>query len=87
MSKASFLERRQTPKESSSVTIFITALAIILALLFGSLLFLPFGVDPFKAYSTMVELSFGTLRGIGYTLIKATPLIFVGLGTIFAWRS
>src|SRR5450756_3032261 len=31
--------------------------------------------------------SFGSLRGIGNTLIVATPLIFIGLGTTLAWRS
>jgi simple sugar transport system permease protein len=27
------------------------------------------------------------LNGIGFTLVRATPLIFIGLGTIFAWTS
>ena len=87
MSKLTFLERRQAPSEARSVTVLTTALAIILALLVGSFLFFPFGVSPIEAYSSMVKLSFGNLQGFGFTLVKATPLIFIGLGTIFAWRS
>ena len=30
--------------------------------------------------------AFFTLRGLGYTLVTATPMILVGLGTIVAWR-
>ncbi|MFN8458421.1 MAG: hypothetical protein U0401_27835 [Anaerolineae bacterium] len=48
---------------------------------------MPFGADPIAAYSTMLRDSFGSWRGFGFTLVNATPLIFVGLGTIFAWRS
>ena len=35
----------------------------------------------------MAREGFGNLKGIGFTLVGATPLIFIGLGTIFAWRS
>lgn len=87
MDKLPLLERRQAPSESRSVTVIATALSIGLALLLGSLLFIPFGVNPIEAYASMVQLSFGTAPGIGFTLVKAGPLIFVGLGTIFAWRS
>ncbi len=87
MDKIPFLKKRQRPNESGSVTILVTVFSIVLALLLGSLLFIPFGVNPLEAYINMAELSFGSINGIGFTLVKAVPLIFIGLGTIFAWRS
>lgn len=87
MPKLPFLERRLTPAESPLVAAAAMVAAILLALVIGGFLFLPFGADPVAAYLAMLQQSFGSLRGIGFTLIKATPLIFVGLGTIFAWRA
>ena len=87
MAKEHFLERRIAPNESPLFVTTVTLLAIFMALVIGGFLFLPFGSNPLQAYGAMLQESFGNLRGIGYTLINATPLIFVGLGTIFAWRS
>ena len=87
MLKVPFLERRQTPSDSPLVIGAVTIAAIALALLIGGFLFLPFGADPVQAYLAMLNQGFGSLRGIGFTLVKATPLIFVGLGTIMAWRT
>jgi simple sugar transport system permease protein len=46
-----------------------------------------FGANPLSAYRTLIGESFGDLQGIGYTLVKATPLLLVGLGTVIAFRS
>ncbi len=87
MAKLSLLERRLEPSDSLLVIGLATAFSIGLALFIGGFLFLPFDANPVDAYLTMLQESFGSLRGFGFTLVKATPLIFVGLGTIFAWRS
>jgi simple sugar transport system permease protein len=87
MAKLPFLEKRLEPSESPWVIGGTTILSILLALVIGGFLFLPYGVAPGEAYLAMVQQSFGDLRGIGFTLVRATPLIFVGLGTIVAWRS
>ena len=87
MSSRPLIERRLEPNDSPLTVSVITLLAILAALLVGSLFFLPFGANPLEAYSAMFRESFGNLRGIGFSLVRATPLIFVGLGTIFAWRS
>ena len=87
MSRTPFFERRLEPQESPLVVSGTIVLAILTALVVGSLLFLPFGANPFTAYTAMFSQSFGDLNGIGFTLVRATPLIFIGLGTIFAWAS
>jgi simple sugar transport system permease protein len=53
----------------------------------GGALFLLFGTNPLSAYVGLVADAFFDLRGFGYTLVQATPLILVSLGAIVAWRS
>lgn len=87
MKRLPTIERRLAPNESPAVIAAATAVALLAALLLGSLLFLPLGVNPLQAYFDMLYLGFGSVRSFAFTLVKATPLIFVALGTIFAWRS
>ena len=68
-----FLEKRLEPNDSPWVIAATTILSILLALFIGAFLFLPFGVEPGSAYLAMVQQSFGSLRGIGFTLVRATP--------------
>lgn len=63
------------------------ATAIVLALLLGSLLFLPFAVNPVDGYRELLGSGFFNLRGLGYTLAKATPLLLIGLATVVAWKT
>lgn len=85
--KISLIEKRLEPNNSPLAILGITILSIVLALIIGGLLFLPFGVNPFVAYQSMLQQSFGSLKGIGYTLVQATPLIFVALGAIVAYKT
>ena len=81
------LERRLAPASSPGAIALANAAAILLALVVGGLLFLQFHVSPLTAYADLVGEAFFTRRGLGYTLTEAAPLILVGLGTVFAWRS
>lgn len=67
--------------------IIYTLVAVVAGLTIGTLLFIPFNVNPIAAYQTMFGEAFLSRQGIGTTLTKATPLIFVGLGTLVAWKS
>ena len=87
MAKIRFIEKRLEPSESPLLIIGTIFCSFLLALIIGGILFLPFEVNPLDAYTAMITQSLGTLRGLGYTLVRATPLIFIGLGTIVAWRS
>ncbi|MFO1349619.1 MAG: ABC transporter permease [Gammaproteobacteria bacterium] len=87
MAKPALWVRHLTPVEAPLASAVLILLSVGAALLLGSLLFLPFNAQPLAAYAAMLSQSFGSLTGIGFTLVRATPLIFIGLGTIFAWRS
>lgn len=81
------LERRVTPSDSPRTMAVVTVLSVLAALLVGGLLFIPYGANPLGAYAALFGESFLTWRGFGYTLVKAAPLILVGIGTVMAWRT
>jgi simple sugar transport system permease protein len=60
--------------------------AIILALLLGALVIKLAGGDPWRAYKHIGEASFGSLGVFSDTLVKAIPLMLVGLGCAVAFR-
>jgi len=82
-----FLEKRLTPSDSALALTLTTALSVVAALCIGGLLMMPFGANPFLAYYQLFEAGFATWRGFGFTLVKAAPLILIGLATICAWRT
>ena len=62
-------------------------LAILVALLFGAVMLALLGANPVTAYSTMVTGVFGSFYGFTQSLVKATPLLLVGLGICIAFRA
>ncbi len=58
-----------------------------LALAIGGILIQLSGVNPFKAYQVMVVGAFGGSRQLTETILKATPLLIMGLGLTIAFRS
>ncbi|MGH2628469.1 MAG: hypothetical protein ACRDHY_17670, partial [Anaerolineales bacterium] len=61
-------------------------LAAAAALFVGALMLLSLGADPALAYSAMIEGAFGSPNALADTLVKATPLLFVGIGICVAFR-
>nr|MCU0510461.1 hypothetical protein [Anaerolineae bacterium] len=61
--------------------------AILIALLFGAIMLLLLGVNPLTAYSAMLRGVFGTTSGFTQSIVKATPLLLVGLGICIAFRA
>lgn len=61
--------------------------AVIAGLVVGALLFIPFSTNPIDAYSTMFREAFLDTEGLGTTLSRSAPLVFVGLGTVVSWKS
>ena len=62
-------------------------LAAGLALLVGAVLLFFMGANPVKAYAALVEGAFGTPNAVAETLVKATPLLLVGLGICIAFQA
>jgi simple sugar transport system permease protein len=60
---------------------------MLIALLFGAVLLLFLKVNPLTAYAQLINGAFGNISGLTQTLVKATPLLLVGLGICIAFRA
>ena len=69
------------------VSIFISVLAIALALLIGAILIALAGVDPWEAYAYLLKGSFGNRYGFGETLTRFVPLLLASLSFAVAHKS
>ncbi len=65
----------------------IPVLAVFAALLFGAIMLVLLGANPFEGYSEMFIGAFGSGDALIATLLKATPLLFVGTGIVIAFRA
>jgi len=61
--------------------------AFLLALLIGAIMIAILGVNPLVAYQALLKGAFGSMNAIADTIVKATPLLFVGLGICIAFRA
>jgi general nucleoside transport system permease protein len=80
---------KMEPRQSEAPKWFplvISVGAIILALLLGAVILLMVGSDPWKTYAHIANASFGSIGVFSDTLVKATPLILVGLACSVAFR-
>jgi general nucleoside transport system permease protein len=60
---------------------------IFVALVIGGIILLFLKVNPITAYSAMLGGAVGSTSGITQSLVKATPLLLVGLGICIAFRA
>ncbi len=77
-------EKRQ--QVSSTVRLLVPVLSLVFALVFGALLLLLSGANPFVAYRAMARGAFGDVHALAETLVKAIPLMLTGLGVSIAFR-
>jgi ABC-type uncharacterized transport system permease subunit len=61
-------------------------LAALAAFIVGALMLLALGANPLQAYSALIEGAFGSVNSLADTVVKATPLLFVGVGICIAFR-
>ncbi len=57
-----------------------------LGLIVGAAMLLFLGANPLDAYAAMAQGAFGSPNAFADTLVKAAPLLFVGIGTCIAYR-
>jgi simple sugar transport system permease protein len=62
------------------------ALAALAALAVGAVILMLLGVNPIVAYSAMLDGAFGSANSLADTVVKATPLLLVGVGICIAYR-
>ncbi len=60
--------------------------AVLAAFAVGAVILWLQGVNPFEAYQAMIVGAFGSKNGLADTLVKATPLLLVGVGIAIAFR-
>mgnify|MGYP002777061599 CR=1 FL=1 len=65
---------------------FMPIIGALLALLLGGILLQWSGANPIQAYRVMFMGAFGGFRQLTETLLKATPLLIIGLGMTIAFR-
>jgi len=70
-----------------ALNVLLPALGVIFALLLGAVMLVILKADPLAAYAALVNGAVGTRFGITQTLVKATPLLLVGLGICIAFRA
>jgi simple sugar transport system permease protein len=61
-------------------------LAALSAFLVGAIMLLILGANPIQAYAALLDGAFGSSNAIADTVVKATPLLFVGAGICIAFR-
>jgi len=61
-------------------------LAVLIALLVGAVMLALLGTNPWEAYRALFIGAFGSTNALADTVVKATPLLFVGLGICIAFR-
>lgn len=64
----------------------LSVIAVVIALLIGALVIWIAGGNPWAAYAHIARFSFGSVGVLSDTLVKATPLILVGLACSLAFR-
>ena len=74
-------------KQSIRAQILILVIAVVGALLVGAVLLLVVKANPITAYGAMLLGPFSSVYGLTETMVKATPLMLVGLGIVIAFRA
>ncbi len=66
--------------------IFITFLALFLAVVVGALVMFAFGYNPIEAYSALLKGAFGTSAAFTNTLTTSVPIMLTGLAVAVAFK-
>ncbi|MGA9595879.1 MAG: ABC transporter permease [Acidimicrobiia bacterium] len=61
--------------------------SVLAALLLGALMLLAFSASPLEGLRAMLSGAFGSWKALTETALKATPLLFVGVGITIAFRA
>jgi simple sugar transport system permease protein len=56
------------------------------ALLIGALMLFALGANPVQAYTALFNGAFGSVNSLADTIVKATPLLFIGIGICISFR-
>jgi simple sugar transport system permease protein len=65
----------------------VPILAVLGALVIGAIMLIALGADPVRGFSKLFSGAFGSTSALTETALKATPLLFVGVGITIAFRA
>ena len=65
----------------------VPILAVLGALIIGAIMLVALGANPAKGFSRLFTGAFGSVSALTETALKATPLLFVGVGITIAFRA
>lgn len=65
----------------------IPVIAVAAALAIGAIMLAALGASPVEGYRAMLKGAFGSTNGLTETILKATPLLLVGVGIAIAFRA
>jgi simple sugar transport system permease protein len=68
------------------IDVSLPILAALAALLVGAVMLFFLDVNPLEAYAALWDGAFGSKNSVAETLVKATPLLLVGLGICISFR-
>ena len=68
------------------VGVLVPVISVLLAFLVGCIIMLVLNANPLVALQCLWKGAFGSMRNVGTTLARATPLIFTSLCACFAYR-
>ena len=71
---------------SQTISALTPLLATLAALGIFAIILAALGANPVEAYGALIEGAVGSPNAIADTLVKATPLLLIGLGTCIAFR-
>jgi len=71
---------------SQTISALTPVLATLAALGVFAVILMALGANPLEAYGALIEGAVGSPNAIADTLVKATPLLLIGLGTCIAFR-
>jgi simple sugar transport system permease protein len=65
----------------------VPIIAVLAALVIGAVILIRLDADPIEAFGAMLDGAFGGVEALISTALKATPLLFVGVGITIAFRA
>lgn len=74
------------PRVFRVVDVLLPLFATLSALAVGAVMLIFLRANPIEAYSALLDGAFGSQNALADTLVKATPLLLVGLGICIAFR-
>ncbi|HAY84346.1 MAG TPA: ABC transporter permease [Chloroflexi bacterium] len=77
---------RQSEAFSKLGDALLPVFATLAALAVGALMLLMLGTNPLEAFGALIEGAFGSANALADTVVKATPLLLIGLGICISFR-